>query len=117
MGSVCSGFCKNDEIINLKKKKIDNYTKIEEASEYYKLLGNQTRLKILLILLGDRLCVCEIAESIELSIPATSQQLKILKQAGILARKNIGKTVYYSYRNDMTEKIIEKLLNIDLLSK
>ena len=67
---------------------------------------------ILLILQDSELCVCDIADSIELSIPATSQQLKMLRQSGILTRKNAGKTVYYSYRDNQTEKIIEELLNI-----
>ena len=112
MEPVCGDLCKNEEIIIINKEKIKNYTELEGTADYYKLLGNQTRLKILLILLDNKLCVCDIAESIELSIPATSQQLKMLKQSGILTRKNTGKTVNYSFTDKNTEKNIAKLLKI-----
>lgn len=84
MDSVCGDLCKNEEIIKINKEKIISCAGLERTADYYKLLGNPTRLKILLILLSNAFCVCDIAESIDLSIPATSQQLKMLKQSGIL---------------------------------
>jgi ArsR family transcriptional regulator len=59
-------------------------------------LGNNTRLKIIVRLQYGELCVCEISEIINLSIPATSQQLKMLRQGNILKLRNEGKTAFYS---------------------
>ena len=92
------------------KKKLSGYKELDKISNYFKLLSNNTRLKILLILMGEEMCVCDIAESIGLSIPATSQQLKALKQAEILAQRNAGKTVYYSYANQNIERSMETLI-------
>ena len=110
MNDSCTVNCKSDDVISLSRKKISSYKKLDKTSNYFKLLSNNTRLKVLLILIGEEMCVCDIAESIRLSVPATSQQLKMLKQAGILVQRNAGKTVYYSYANEDIEKMIKMLI-------
>jgi len=110
MTDTCSISCKNYQVINDNQKKISAYNNLDKTTDFYKLLGNQTRLKILLILMNAELCVCDIAESINLSIPATSQQLKMLRQAGILVQRSAGRTVYYSVSNPEIEGVLELLL-------
>lgn len=110
MNDTCGINCQSQQVITDSQRKIAAYSDLNKATDFYKLLGNQTRLKILLILIDAELCVCDIAESIELSVPATSQQLKMLKQTGILAQRNEGKTVYYSYTNAKTEALVSALL-------
>ena len=61
----------------------------------YSLLGNKTRLKILFALAYGELCVCDIAHVLELSVAATSHQLKRLRDQGWLRMRNDGKMVYY----------------------
>lgn len=110
MSETCDAECKNSQIIVDSQAKISAYRNIERTADFYKLLGNQTRLKILLILMGAELCVCDIAESIDLSVPATSQQLKMLKQAGLLTQRNSGKTVFYSFANPEAEALADSLI-------
>ena len=65
-------------------------------AELYKLLANPMRLKILLALSEtQRLCVGDLAQVLDLSIAATSQQLKILRQHGWLRAAAEGRLVYY----------------------
>lgn len=64
-------------------------------AEFYKLLGNTTRLKILLALEKTELCVCDIAHVLGLSIAATSHQLKLLYDGAWLSKRDDGKMVYY----------------------
>ena len=68
--------------------------------DLYKLLGNATRLKILLALRLGELCVCDMAHVLELSIPATSHQLKMLREHGWVRMRNDGKMVYYQLDSD-----------------
>ena len=68
---------------------------LPELAEFYKLLGNEKRLKILLALADTELCVCDIAHVLELSTAATSHQLKLLRNQGWLKMRNDGKMVYY----------------------
>lgn len=69
--------------------------RLPELADFYKLLGNATRLKILLALAQGELCVCDIAHVLSLSIPATSHQLKLLRDQGWLRKRDDGKMVYY----------------------
>ena len=68
-------------------------------SEFYKLLGNTTRLKILFALAEHELCVCDIAHILSRSVAATSHQLKLLRDQGWLSMRNDGKMVYYKLEN------------------
>lgn len=69
--------------------------RLPELAEFYKLLGNSTRLKILLGLAEGELCVCDIAHVLGLSIAATSHQLKLLRSQGWLRKRDDGRMVYY----------------------
>ena len=68
---------------------------LPKLAEFYKLLGNTTRLKILLALAQGELCVCDVAHVLELTVAATSHQLKLLRDQGWLSMRNDGKMVYY----------------------
>lgn len=73
----------------------------------YKLLGNRTRLKILLALRQGELCVCDITHVLGLSVPATSHQLKLLREQGWVRMRNDGKMVYYELNNSGLRKALE----------
>lgn len=73
--------------------------RLPELAEFYKLLGNTTRLKILMALTQGELCVCDIAHVLGLSMAATSHQLKLLRGQGWLGMRNDGKMVYYCLQN------------------
>lgn len=69
--------------------------RISELAQFYRLLGNDTRLKILLGLARGELCVCDIAHVLGLSVAATSHQLRLLRERGWLRKRDDGKMVYY----------------------
>lgn len=71
--------------------------RLEELSEIYKALADKNRLKILQLLRKHQehpLCVNALARSLEISQPAVSQHLKILKQQGLISVKKEG---YYKH--------------------
>lgn len=65
-------------------------------AEFHKALSDETRLKILEMLTGNELCVCEIYEKLSMPQPTVSHHLKILKYAGLVNDRKDGKWVYYS---------------------
>ena len=69
-------------------------------SEFYKIFGDETRLRILDVLLNKPLCVNEISEALDVSQSAISHQLKTLKQAKLVKYRREGKTRYYSLDDD-----------------
>lgn len=73
---------------------------LPQLAELYKLLANTTRLKILLALAAGELRVCDVAQVLELSVAATSHQLKLLRDQGWLATRKDGKMVYYRLQSE-----------------
>ena len=69
-------------------------------SSLLKLVGEESRLKILCILKQGQHCVCEIEKHVKLSQSLISHHLKDLKEAGLVDDKKEGLWVYYS----LTEK-------------
>ena len=74
---------------------------LDKIAEFYKALGDETRLKIIEMLFEHEMCVCEIIDQLALSQPAISHHLKILKHAGILQDTKEGKWIYYSLNPDV----------------
>ncbi|MCL6472123.1 MAG: metalloregulator ArsR/SmtB family transcription factor [Firmicutes bacterium] len=73
---------------------------IDRLSDTFKALSDATRVKIVLALLKDELCVCEIAEIVGMSQSAVSHQLRKLKDMRLVKRRKSAKMVYYSLDDD-----------------
>ena len=81
---------------------------LPRMADLYKLLANPARLKILLVLSRtEQMCVSDLAAVLELSIAATSHQLKLLKDRGWLRGKGDGKLIYYSLANEGLKDALE----------
>ena len=52
-----------------------------DLAERFKVFGDSTRIRILYVLFQSELCVCDLAEALQMTQSAISHQLKILKQA------------------------------------
>lgn len=79
----------------------------KEASEFFKLFGDVTRLQILRVLLSGEKNVNEIASILNRSQSAISHQLKIFRLSNIVRTRKEGKTVYYSLSDDHIKIILE----------
>ena len=77
-----------------------------DLSELFKVLGDYTRIKILFTLQKGEICVCDIAESLNMTQSAISHQLRILKQARLVKYRREGKTVYYSIADSHVETML-----------
>lgn len=61
------------------------------------LAGNEVRLKILFLLADEQqLCVCDIADVLQMTVSAVSQHLRKLKDGGVLHAHKVGQTVFYA---------------------
>ena len=72
-----------------------------ETVDIFKSLGDATRLKIikLIVLMGNNLCVGMIAHKLDISQPAVSQHLKILKNTGLVEAERMGFHMHYRVKN------------------
>ena len=76
-------------------------------SEFYKIFGDQTRLRILDALLNKPLCVNEISELLHMTQSAISHQLKNLRTSNLVKTEKIGKNVYYSISDEHIKIILK----------
>ena len=73
---------------------------IDDLSELFKILGDQTRSKILFVLEQGEFCVSDISEAVGMTKYAVSHQLRTLKQAKLVKCRREGKEVIYSLDDD-----------------
>ncbi len=61
------------------------------------LAGNEVRLKMLFLLAQEQqLCVCDLADVLQMNVSAISQHLRKLKDGGVIQARKVGQTVFYS---------------------
>lgn len=76
----------------------------QRISKLLSIAGNEVRLKILFLLnMENELCPCDIADIMGMSVPAISQHIRKIKDAGIITARREGQTIYYSLNADETD--------------
>lgn len=67
----------------------------ETAAAVFKKLDDGSRLRIFWILCHGEECVINLSAMVEMSSPAVSHHLKLLKESGLIVSRREGKEVYY----------------------
>ena len=75
-------------------------------AEFYKIMSDHTRMKIIYALIEKELCVTEIAEIVNMSQTAVSYQLRILRGARVVKHRRDGKMIFYSIDDEHVSDII-----------
>ena len=86
----------NQKIIDKVEEKMPPEEELQELADFFKVLGDVTRLKILNALLCSEMCVYDIANLLGSSQSAISHQLRVLKQMGLVKNRREGKTIFYA---------------------
>ncbi len=84
---------------------------MKKTAGLFKLFSNETRLRTLMLLSRQELCVCQIMAVLGVSQPLVSRNLSLLENAGLLSERRDGKMIYYSLSKDMAEPV-KKILGI-----
>ena len=83
---------------------------LSSLADFFKILGDGTRMSILFAIDKAPMCVCDIAQLLSMTKSAVSHQLKILRQSSLIKYKKCGKNVFYSLADEHVRDIIEKAL-------
>ncbi len=76
-------------------------------AEFFKILGDATRAKILYALNQNEMCVCDIANVLGMSKSSVSHQLGTLRRANIVKCRKEGKEVYYTLDDEHVKGLFE----------
>jgi DNA-binding transcriptional ArsR family regulator len=90
----------------------------QKMTKLLSIAGSDVRLKILYLLnLENELCPCDLADILKMSVPAISQHIRKIKDAGIINSRRDGQTLYYSLNRDETEIFNSIFKSIELIRK
>ncbi len=93
-------YADKEKIDDCKKKLAREADPIHKLSRVLALAGNEVRLKIMFLLHEEpELCPCDLADILNMSIPAVSQHLRKMKDGNIIAARREGQTLYYSLQS------------------
>lgn len=82
---------------------------IQGAAALMNMLASEARLQILCRLVNGERSVGDLARACGLSQPTMSQQLKRLKEAGLVEGRRDGQTIYYRLKGKEAVAVLETL--------
>ena len=99
------------ELVDRIGKEMPSDDELYDLAELFKVFGDSTRIKILFALFESEMCVCDIAETLNMTQSAISHQLKILKQSKLVGNRREGKSIIYYLADDHVRTIIDQGIN------
>ena len=94
---------KVDEVL----KNLPNENTFNHLADLFKLIGDTTRCRILFALDQDEMCVCDLANVLNMTKSSISHQLAVLRRSGVVKCRKSGKEVYYTLDDDHIVKLFE----------
>ncbi|MBD2392912.1 winged helix-turn-helix transcriptional regulator [Cyanobacterium aponinum FACHB-4101] len=91
----CTPHSLDSEFIDTFKGQILSSEKAQKMAEFFSLLGDPNRLRILSVLAKQELCVCDLAATLDMTESAVSHQLRTLKAMRLVSYQKRGRKVFY----------------------
>ena len=82
--------------------------KLYDLADFFKVFADSTRIKMLYVLMCGEMCVCDLAQTLNMTQSAISHQLRALKNVRLVKARREGKTVFYSLADDHVKTIINQ---------
>lgn len=90
---LCEIFCSDEEKVRRLRGQVGL---AEGLGNLFKALGDETRAKILFCLSREELCVCDVANILEMSVQAVSHHLRLLRAKRLVKYRKAGKLAFYA---------------------
>ncbi len=100
----------NIDLINKIKPNMPDMNLLYELSDFFKVMGDSTRIQLLWALEESEMCVGDLAVLLNMTKSAVSHQLKVLRAAKLVRAKKVGKNVYYALSDNHVKTVFEKAL-------
>lgn len=96
----------HQELLKIVNETLPDEVELYNLAELFKVFGDSTRIRILFVLFEAEVCVCDLAQALNMTQSAISHQLKILKQNRLVKSRREGKSVFYSLADGHVRTII-----------
>lgn len=104
----CDYMFVHEAIVKKVNEQMPDEEVLYDLAELFKVFGDSTRIKILYVLFQSEMCVCDIAQLLNMTQSAISHQLRALKQSKLVKYRREGKTVFYSLADGHVRTIIDQ---------
>lgn len=104
----CEEYEVHENLLEIVKQTMPEEEELNDLAELFKIFGDATRIRILFVLFEAEVCVCDLAELLDMTQSAISHQLRVLKQMKLVKNRREGKTVYYSLADGHIQTIISQ---------
>ena len=100
----------NIDIVNRVKPNMPDMNLLYELSDFFKVMGDGTRIQLLWALEESEMCVGDLAVLLNMTKSAVSHQLKVLRTAKLVRAQKKGKNVYYALSDRHVYTILQMAL-------
>ena len=104
---ICDCNIIHEDVVKATLKKMPKQELFNNLAEFFRIIGDITRTKILYVLDQNEMCVCDIANVLGMSKSSISHQLAVLRKSGIVKCRKDGKEVYYTLDDEHIQKVFE----------
>lgn len=102
----CDVFETHEPLLHAIDEHMPDEEVLYDVAELFKIFGDSTRIRILFALREGELCVCDLAQALNMTQSAVSHQLRILKGSKLVKNRRDGKSIFYSLDDDHVMTII-----------
>lgn len=96
----------HEDLLKIVNDTMPEETELYDLAELFKVFGDSTRIRILFVLFEAEVCVCDLANVLNMTQSAISHQLRILKANKLVNSRREGKSVFYSLADGHVRTII-----------
>ncbi len=104
----CEESVVHTDLVSSVRARLPEENKMQDLAELFKIFGDTTRIRILFVLFESEMCVCDMAETLNMTQSAISHQLRLLKANGLIRARRQGKSVFYSLADDHVSTIMKQ---------
>ena len=102
----CEAYEVHEDKIRAANEQMPDEDELYDLAELFKVFGDSTRIRILFVLFQSEMCVCDLAQSLNMNQSAISHQLRVLKQMRLVSFRRDGKTVFYKLADAHIQAIL-----------
>ena len=104
---LCERRIIHEDRLEVARQHLLDYTELDSMSDLFKAMANPGRLKILLALAGQEMCVCDLAALLGVSESAASHQIRILRNMNLVKNRRDGQVLYYRLVDDHVTQLAQ----------
>ena len=104
---TCRVFAFDEDRVGRARAAMPPDEKLRDIADTFQVLGHPTRVRIILALSHEELCVCDLAQVLGLSVSATSHQLSAMRRMRLVQYRTEGRFAYYSLCDPFVAALLE----------